>query len=452
MTTILERYQELHPRSAALHAQAAGCFPDGVTHDLRYFRPFPIYVDHAAGARKWDVDGNEIIDYVMGHGALLLGHAHPVLRKAVSAQIEKGTHYGGCHELEIEWAGWIKRLIPSAEVVRFTSSGTEATMMAVRLARAFTGRNKLLRFAHNFHGWNDSVTGLTDPEHTLPWSPGVPASFLAQQIVVPQHGREELARVLADDPDVAAVIIEPTGAHASAIPIDPDFLPFLRDETRRRGVVLIFDEVVTGFRVSPGGMQGYCGVLPDLTTLAKIVAGGLPGAAVTGRADILAGIAFRGDPDWDVRRRIAHPGTYNANPLSAAAGVATLSFVADGKAQEHAAAMAKRLCQGVNQLLRQMGIKGCAYTVSSMFYMVIGAGCPPPIDGYAWDWQGKPGATVPETPEPVMAAFKQGMLNRGADFMRTGGMMSAVHHEHDVDETLSAIEATLSDLQREGIL
>ncbi len=452
MTTILERYRELHPRSAALHAQAAGTFPDGVTHDLRYFRPFPVYIDHAAGPRKWDVDGNEITDYVMGHGALLLGHAHPVLRSAVCAQIEKGTHYGGCHQLEVEWAGWIKRLVPSAEVVRFTTTGTEATMMAARLARAYTGRNKLIRFAHNFHGWNDSVTGLTDPEHTQPWSPGVPAGFLDQQIVVPQNGRDELARALADDPDVAAAIIEPTGAHGSAIPIDPDFLPFLRDETRRHGVVLIFDEVVTGFRVSPGGMQAHSGVLPDLTTLAKIVAGGLPGAAVTGRADILSGIAFRGEPDWDVHRRVPHPGTYNANPLSAAAGVAMLNAVADGKPQERAAALARRFCQGVNQLLRQMEIKGCAYTVSSMFHVILGAGCPPPIDGYAWNWQGKPGPTVPETPAPVMMAYKQGMLNRGADFMRIGGMMSAVHQERDVDETLSAIEATLSDMQREELI
>jgi len=452
MSTILERYQELHPRSAALHAQAAASFPDGVTHDIRYFKPFPIYVDHAAGARKWDVDGNEMIDYVMGHGALLLGHAHPALVNAVTEQIRRGSHYGGCSELEVEWAGWIRRLVPSAEVVRFTSSGTEATMMAVRLARAFTNRNKLVRFAHNFHGWNDSVTGLTSPEESVPWSPGVPDSFLGQQIVVPQHGREELARVLADDPDVAAVIIEPTGAHASTIPIDVPFLSFLREETKRSGAVLIFDEVVTGFRVSPGGMQGFCGVLPDLTTLAKIVAGGLPGAAVTGRSDILAGIEFRADAEWNLRRRISHPGTFNANPLSAAAGIAALSTIADGKPQKQADALAKRLCQGVNQLLRQMDIKGCAYTVSSMFHMVLGVGCPPPIDGHAWEWHGKPGPEVPETSGPVVTAFRQGMINRGADFMRTGGMMSAVHTERDIDETLVALEATLSDMQREGVL
>jgi glutamate-1-semialdehyde 2,1-aminomutase len=450
MTDTLERYRALHPRSAALHEQALREFPNGVTHDIRYFEPFPIYVEHAAGSRKWDVDGNELIDYVMGHGALLLGHAHPALVDAVTRQIQKGTHYGASHELEMEWAGWIKRLVPCAETVRFTSSGTEATMMAARLARAFTGRNKLVRFALNFHGWNDSVVGLTSPEETVPRSPGVPDATLGQQVILPQNARDELERALASDHDVAAVILEPTGASAGTVPIDPDFLPFLREQTERHNVVLIFDEVVTGFRVAPGGAQGYYGVTPDLTTLAKVVAGGLPGAAVVGRDDILARMEFRDDVDWNLRRRISHPGTFNANPLSAAAGVAMLSHCCDGDAQQRAADLAKRFCQEANRIMRQAGVKGCAYAFSSMFHMTIGVDCPEPVDGYLWNWEGRPGAAVPGTPGPVATAFRQEMINRGVDFMRTGGMMSAVHTESDVDATLSALSAALTPLMHDG--
>ncbi len=453
MTTILERYHALHPRSKALHQQAAHLFPDGVTHDLRHFPPFPIYIAHAAGARKTDVDGNEIIDYVLGHGALLLGHAHQTLVRAVTRQIAKGTHYGACHEVELEWAGWIKKLVPSSEKVRFHSSGTEATMMAVRLARAFTGRNKLVRFALNFHGWNDSVVGYVLPGETVPRSPGIPPAVLGEQIVIPQNSYEALSDTLAHERDVAAVILEPTGASAGTVPIDPDFLAFLRDRTQRHNVVLIFDEVVTGFRVAPGGAQAHFGVLPDLTTLAKVAAGGLPGAAITGRADILDCIHFRGNAAWDAHQRVAHQGTFNANPLSAAAGVAMLETIADGKPQARAEKLAKRLCRGVNGILRKQSVKGCAYTFSSMFHFAIGVDCPEPVDGWQWRWEGSPGATVPVTPPKVMAAFKQAMLNSGGgDFMRTSGLLSAVHTEHDVDETLSALEATLSDMKAEGLV
>jgi glutamate-1-semialdehyde 2,1-aminomutase len=453
MTTILERYRALHPRSAELHKQAARSFPDGVTHDIRHFAPFPIYVDHALGARKWDADGNEIIDYVMGHGALLLGHAHPTLVRAVTRQIAKGTHYGASTELEMEWAGWIRKLVPSAQKVRFHSSGTEATMMAVRLARAYTGRNKLVRFALNFHGWNDSVVGYVLPEETLPRSPGIPPAYLGEQIVLPQNDIRMLAWTLAEEKDVAAVIVEPTGASASTVPIDLEFLAFMRERTAREGVVLIFDEVVTGFRVGPGGAQERFGIMPDLTALAKIAAGGLPGAAIAGRADILDCIEFRRDAEWNAHGRVAHQGTFNANPLSAAAGIAMLETISDGKPQAHAEEMAKRLCRGANRIMRKLGVKGCAYTFSSMFHMSIGVDCPEPADGWEWQWDGAPGASVPMTPPKVTSAFRQAMLNSGGgDFMRTGGLTSAVHDEKDIDETLAALEPALSEMKSEGTL
>src|SRR5712692_2427693 len=176
MPTILERFEQIHPNSAKLFEEAREVFPDGVTHDTRYTTPFPVAVDRARGSHKWDVDGNEIIDYVMGHGALLLGHLHPAVEAALEQQIHLGTHLGASHPLEVRWGRLVQQLVPSAEKVRFTSSGTEATQMAVRLARFFTGRDRVIRFEANFHGWNDSVFGAIKYGDEAPYSPGIPGA------------------------------------------------------------------------------------------------------------------------------------------------------------------------------------------------------------------------------------------------------------------------------------
>jgi glutamate-1-semialdehyde 2,1-aminomutase len=451
VATILERYEQLHPRSAALHAEALRFFPNGVTHDIRHLVPFPIYVERAAGSHKWDVDGHEIIDYVIGHGALLLGHAHPEVTRAVTEQLQKGTHYGACHQLEIRWAEWVQRLVPSAQVVRFTSSGTEATMMAVRLARAFTGRQKLVRFNGHFHGWNDSVVGFSLTAGATPQAVGIPLAALQNQVLVPQHDTEALRRALEEHNDVAAVIIEPTGASYGTLPLEPAFLSEIRDLTQRTGALLIFDEVVTGFRVAPGGAQALFGVLPDITCLAKVLAGGLTGGAVVGRREILSLLDFR-DDEWNLKRRIPHPGTFNANPLSAAAGSACLSLIADGRPQEQAAGVCRRLCQGMNVIMRRAGVPGCAYGFSSMFHITMGHEVPPPEDDFLWRWEGRPGPTVPGMSRERVEALKRGMLNRGVDLMRNGGLVSAVHSEQDVEATLAAFEATLADMHREELI
>ena len=451
MDTILERYQQLHPQSAALHAEALRFFPNGVTHDIRYSTPFPIYVEHAAGSHKWDVDGHEIIDYVMGHGALLLGHAHPEVTRAVAEQLQKGTHYGACQQMEMRWADWIQRLVPSAQVVRFTSSGTEATMMAVRLARAFTGRQKVVRFSGHFHGWNDSLVGYAPATDAPPEAVGIPPAALEYQVIVPQHDNEALRRVLEDRDGVAAVIVEPTGASYGAVPMDPAFLAHVRELTERTGVLLIFDEVVTGFRVAPGGAQVLFGVLPDITCLAKVLAGGLPGGAVAGRREVLALLDF-GDDEWNLKRRVSHPGTFNANPLSAVAGSTCLSIIADGRPQKRAADLCRRLCQGMNAALRRAEVPGCAYGLSSMFHITIGHEVPPPEDGFLWRWDERPGPRVPGMARGLLEALKRGMLNRGVDLMRNGGLVSAVHGDGDVETTLAAFEETLADMRHEDLI
>ena len=447
MESIVSRYVELHPGSSRLYRRALRLFPDGVTHDLRRSSPFPLYVERASGSRKWDVDGNEIVDYVMGHGALLLGHQHPDVVAAVSAQAQLGTHYGASHEAEVRWGELVQRLVPSAERMRFTSSGTEATMMAVRLARAFTGREKIIRLREHFHGWNDSVYGQPPREETTPVAPGMAAGTLAASIVLPQNDADALERTLREDGDlVAAMIFETTGAHWGTDPIDLDYVRAARELTRKHGVVLIFDEVITGFRVSPGGAQQAYDIMPDLTTLAKILAGGLPGGCVAGRADLVDQIAVREDGG----ARISHPGTFNANPLSAVAGATCLSLIAGGEHQERASRTAADLARGMNGVFAEESVAGCVYGQASMLHIAPGLDVQPP-DGYSWGW--KP---LPKRPAALargtVATLRLGMLNEGVDLMGDGMMVSSAHSRDDIARTIEAFRRTLRAMKVEGTL
>ena len=224
--TILEDYSRLHPGSARLYEESLKTFPSGVTHDIRYVTPFPLFVERALGSRKWDADGNEIIDYVMGHGALFMGHAHPAITQAIVEQAQKGTHLGANHRLELEWGQLVQRLIPSAEEVRFTSSGTEATLMAIRLARAYTGRDRVLKFDGHFHGWHDGVVGARAPEAESPTSAGVPSGTSVNTVSIPQGDIAVVEEKLAAG-DIAAVILEPTGGSWGTFPLKPQFLEVL---------------------------------------------------------------------------------------------------------------------------------------------------------------------------------------------------------------------------------
>jgi glutamate-1-semialdehyde 2,1-aminomutase len=449
--TILARYEQMHPTSQALHRRAARLFPDGVTHDLRHETPFPLYVERAAGSRKWDVDGNEVLDYVMGHGALLLGHQHPEIVEAVAAQLQRGTHYGASHELEIRWGELVCRLVPSAERVRFTSSGTEATMMALRLARAFTGRELVVRLREHFHGWNDSVTGQPGPEETVPAaSPGLPRGIVEASIVIEPNDVEQLERTLRDDGhQVAAMIFEATGAHFGQEQIDLDYVRRARELTRQHGAIMIMDEVITGFRVSPGGAQQAYDITPDMTTMAKIIGGGLPGGAVAGREEIIGQIAMGAGGTRAQGGRVAHPGTYNANPLSAAAGVAALSLAGDGTHQQRAAGTAAAIARGMNAALREASVPGAVYGQSSMLHIALGMPEQPP-DGYSWGWRALPSSPPPVAPE-TSRALRLGMLNEGIHLMGDGMMVSSAHTD-DAARTIDAFRATLRAMKSDGSL
>src|SRR5260221_8139915 len=358
-TAIDDAFRKRCERSAELYARSGEAIAGGIPHDSRNFAPFPIYIERAEGARKWDVDGNELIDHWMGHGWLLLGHNNPQVTAAVAEQIHKGTHYGDCNELEVAWAEQHERLIPSAEWVRLPMSGTEETMLAIREAREFAGRDLIIRFAGHFHGWYDYAMAGYQPPFDTSTSTGVPKAVTETMLVAYPNNIESVRQLLEAHPDqVAAVIVEPGGGSNGIIPTNVAFLRELRTLTTERGVVLIFDEVITGFRYSPGGAQQVYGVTPDLTTLAKIVAGGLPGGAVVGKRDILQVQTFKGELHKDRFERVLQQGTFNANPMSAAAWFTALQIVGEGWATEQANKAGEQLRIGLRDCLEKRGVAG----------------------------------------------------------------------------------------------
>jgi glutamate-1-semialdehyde 2,1-aminomutase len=408
-----QRLSERAPTSAKIAQDARRVLAGGGTHELRFVDPFPIAVSRAAASRKWDVDGNEYVDYVVGHGALLLGHGRAEVVDAVREQLGRGTHFGAAHEAEVEWGALVCDLVPSAERVRFVSSGTEAVLLAARVARAFTGRSVIVKMPQHFHGWSDvGMVALNDPNE-------------AGYGDVEPHRIDTIADRLSRG-DVAAVIVEPSGGRFGAFPLGGTDLWLLRESSARHGALLIFDEVVTGFRWAVGGAQERFGITPDLTTLAKVLGGGLPGGALAGRADVME--LF----DRDHQPRIYHPGTFNANPLSAAAGIATLRLVANGeptaKAQLHAAVLREAL----RGELARAGAAGEVYGEASAFHIALG-------DRRAV----RAGAG---------SALRSAMLSHGIDLLGPGGLTSDVHGDEDIDRATTAFGLSLRDLQSAGLL
>jgi glutamate-1-semialdehyde 2,1-aminomutase len=449
--TIEAAYRERTPGSAALAARAAGLFPSGVTHDGRYLEPYGIYALRAAGPYKWDVDGNRYVDYYGGHGALLLGHHHPAVGAAVAETLGQGTHFGASHPLEVRWAEAISRLMPSAARVRFTASGTEATLMAVRLARAFTGRRKIVRFKTHFHGWHDHMTsGFTTHFDGSP-TPGVLPEVAANVVLLEPNDADALRDLLAADDDVAAALIEPTGGSFGMTPLAPGFLAALREQTLAKGVLLVFDEVITGFRVAPGGAQAHFGIAPDLTTLAKIVAGGLPGGAVAGRADVLERLDFAAAAALGLEK-IQHPGTFNANPLSAAAGTAALEVIRTTDACARANAAGAMLREGLNEVLEAEDVPWAAYGTFSGLHLFTNpkgrAIRPSEFDPFA-----VPYPELKTKQGDITHRLRLAMLVQGVDFNNwPGALLSAAHGETELSDTVDGFRQALRMLKREGDL
>ena len=442
-------YREKFPNSERLYERGCSLFPSGVTHDARYLTPFPIYADRAAGSKKYDVDGHEIIDYWVGHGAMLLGHSHPAVVEAVRRQMERATHPGACHELELEWGEWVQKLIPSAEQLRFTSSGTEATLMALRVARICSGKTKVLKFAGNFHGWHDQLMLAGAPPHDTGdyQMPGIPDSVFGELVVVPPNDLEATARAI-DEHDPACVILEGNGTRWGVVPVREEFLRGLRQLTTDRDVIFIHDEVITGFRVHPSGFQGYCDVTPDLTTLAKVLAGGLPGGCLAGRADLMQALAF----DNPLGKKMKHPGTYNGNPLSAAAGTAALEIVSTGEPCDRANETAKKIRAGLNALFERKGVAWVAYGDFSVVRIHPEYDGPRPTDDSFIPFDNDYQKLDREFDSTLSHAFRCALLLGDVDWMGWAGSTSAAHDDSDVEKTIQAFDAAIDLLRADGLV
>ena len=444
-------YRERTRRSAELAKEARELFPSGITHDSRKLDPYTIYVDRAEGPRKWDVDGNEYIDYFGGHGALMLGHHHPDIDRVIVEALGRGTHFGSSHEGEVRWAQAVKELVQSAERVRFTSSGTEATHLALRVARAATGRRKVLRFRTHFHGWHDHMTQGYVSHFDGTATPGVLDEVAGSVVLVDPGDEAAMRETLAGDPDIAAAILEPTGASFGLIPLRPSFLAALREATEEAGTLLIFDEVVTGFRVSPGGAQGEFGISPDLSTFAKILAGGLPGGALAGRKDLLDCLDFE-VTSADGREKINHQGTYNANPVSSAAGTEMLRIVGSTDACARANDFGERLRASLNEVLVDEGVPWAAYGTFSGFHVFLNPEGrsirPDRFDPFAIDYR-----ELKANPPGLADRLRLAMLSNGVDVTGwPGGTISAVHGERELKETADAFRESLRMLKAEDAI
>ena len=393
------------PNSEQLAARARRVLPGGSTHVARTY-PHPLYVVRAQGSHKWLIDGRELIDYTMGHGALLLGHAHPAVVSAVQSQVARGTHYGAASPLEVEWAELISSMVRSADELRFTASGTEAVMLALRIARASTGRDVLVKLHEHFHGWSDAVSVDLDSQGRSKGAPGVPEALVCQtRVVEPQS---DAIRGALRDARAAALIMEPSGAHYGRIPMDPEVVRQARRACDDTGTLLILDEVVTGFRTAPGGLQSLNGVRPDLSVFGKVMAGGLPGGAVAGRRDLMEFLAGT----------IRHPGTFNANPLTAAAGIATLKLVGDGTQQRAADGYARTLEEEWRAALEASGVAGRVWRLSSIVHI---------------------GLDDPEQQDRLGDALR----DEGVDLLHTSAFCSSAHSLSDLDQSISAFTRAL---------
>lgn len=448
--TLHERYEQTFAASRKLFDRAQAVISGGITHDGRFLGPFPPYFVRAKGSRKWDVEGREYIDYWMGHGALLFGHGHPSIVRAIRAQAGKGLHYGGCHELEVAWAELICRLVPCAEKVRFTNSGTEATHLAIRLARAATGRPKIVKFEGHFHGWHDGLMLGVDPPFAAPPTIGLIEEVANSVLLCPQNDLAAVTTLLGRG-DVAGVVLEPSGASFGTVPIRPDFLKALRQLTAERGAVLIFDEVVSGFRHAVGGAQEYYGVTPDLTTLGKIVAGGITGGAVCGRRDLLDLMAYTDDRERNRYRRVAHRGTFSASPIVAAAGIACLELVADGRAIAKANRRAAALRKGMNEVIDRHGLPMAVYGDVSCFHVCLDHGGAT-ASARRFDPLAVEPARLKGARQEVVHAFRVGMLLHGVDTMRASGFVASAHTPADVGRTIEAFDKTLGLLKQERVV
>jgi glutamate-1-semialdehyde 2,1-aminomutase len=423
-------------KSEEIFAAAQKIMPGGVSSPVRAFKSVggqPIVFDHVKGAYIWDVDGNEYIDYVGTWGPAICGHAHPDVIKALHDALEKGTSFGAPSVLENVLAEMVIDAVPSIEMVRFVNSGTEACMAVLRLMRAFTGREKVIKFEGCYHGHADMFlvkAGSGVATLGLPDSPGVPKSATSSTLTAPYNDLEAVKALFAENPDeIAGVILEPVVGNAGFITPDAGFLEGLRVITRENGALLVFDEVMTGFRIAYGGAQEKFGVTPDLTTLGKVIGGGLPVGAYGGRQDIMSMVAPAGP--------MYQAGTLSGNPLAMTAGIKTLELLQKPGTYEYLEKITKKLSDGLLQIAKEKGHAVCGGHISAMFGLFFTGG---PVHNYE---------DAKKSDTAKFGRFHRGMLEHGvylAPSQFEAGFTSLAHTEEDIDRTLAAAKEVLSTI------
>ncbi len=418
-----------------LFQRAVELLPGGVNSPVRAFRAVsgtPRFIKSASGATITDVEGSTYIDYVGSWGPMILGHADPEIIAALGEAIARGTSFGAPTELEVELAEEITDAVPSIEMVRMVSSGTEATMSAIRLARGVTRRDKLVKFEGCYHGHGDSLlvkAGSGVATLGLPDSPGVPGELAQLTLTVPFNNTEALEAVFAQHLDIAAIIIEPVVGNMGCIPPRMGYLESAREITRKHGALLIFDEVMTGFRVARGGAQELYGVIPDITTLGKIIGGGLPVGAYGGSRDLMENVAPAGP--------IYQAGTLSGNPLSMTAGLATLKRLRDRSVYERLERVSSRLCQGLSAAAAEAGVETVTNRVGSMWTTFFNR---EPV----YDW-----TTANKSNRELYGRFFHAMLDEGvylAPSQFEAGFVSIAHSDEIVDRTIHAAQKAFKHL------
>lgn len=423
-------------KSEEIFTAAQALMPGGVSSPVRAFKSVggqPIVFDRVAGANIWDVDGNEYIDYVGTWGPAICGHAHPEVIAALQNALLKGTSFGAPCLQENILAEMVIDAVPSIEMVRFVNSGTEACMSVLRLMRAFTGREKIIKFEGCYHGHADMFlvkAGSGVATLGLPDSPGVPKSTTTSTLTAPYNDLEAVKVLFQDNPDsIAGVILEPVVGNAGFIPPDAGFLEGLRELTKEYGALLVFDEVMTGFRIAYGGAQEKFGITPDLTTLGKVIGGGLPVGAYGGRQDIMAMVAPAGP--------MYQAGTLSGNPLAMTAGIKTLELLQKPGTYEYLDKITGRLATGLLQAARDKGHQVCGGHISAMFGMFFTAG---PVRNYE---------DAKQADLAKFGRFHRGMLERGiylAPSQFEAGFTSLAHTEADIDRTIATAKEVLAQI------
>lgn len=360
---MLKDYVSRTRRSRELYERAKRVLPAGVSYGIRFFEPYPFYTAKARGSKLYDVDGNEYVDFWLGHTALILGHSPPVVVEAVKKQIEIGTIYGTSHENEVALAEQVTRMVPSAEMTRFTNSGTEANMYAVRLSRAFTGRSKIAKFEGGWHGGYDALHTAVKYPYDVPESSGLTSGSLQDTIILPFNDLEGVRTRLKEEKP-ASITVEPVLGSGGCIPAEREFLKGLREICDAQGILLIFDEVITGFRLAPGGGQQYYGVTPDITVLGKILGGGFPIGALCGKSEVCQKMNSQ---TYHRANLSFHGGTFAANPITMVAGLATLKAIEDGRAINQLNSNGDRIRERLTSIFNSSGIDVQVTGAGSLF-------------------------------------------------------------------------------------